>query len=115
MAEAIFVGAVLAIVLGWIGHSASKKDSFVLHFSRGAFMCDLKNWKKNGVRRGRDSGKAPLSGVAGAGRERQGFPDLNRLTWLLAEQYSAGPIRLSNVNRRMARVKSQHEGIDAQP
>lgn len=41
MAEAIFAGAALAIVLGWIGHSVRKKDSLVLHFSRGAFMCDL--------------------------------------------------------------------------
>ena len=41
MAEALLAGAVLAIVLGWIGHSARKKDSFVLHFSRGAFMRDL--------------------------------------------------------------------------
>ena len=41
MAEAIFAGAVLAIVLGWIGRTARKKDSFVIHFSRGAFMRDL--------------------------------------------------------------------------
>ena len=41
MAEALFAGAVLAVLLGWIGHSARKKDSFVLHFSRGAFMRDL--------------------------------------------------------------------------
>ena len=43
MAEAIFAGAVLAIVLGWTGRSVRKKDSFVLHFSRGAFMRDLNN------------------------------------------------------------------------
>jgi len=41
MAEALFAGAVLVIVLGWIGHSARKKDSFVLHFNRGGFMRDL--------------------------------------------------------------------------
>ena len=41
MAEAIFAGAVVAIVLGWIDRSIRKKDSFVLHFSRGAFMREL--------------------------------------------------------------------------
>lgn len=43
MAEAIFAGAVLAIVFGWMGRSIRKKDSFVFHFSRGAFMRDLNN------------------------------------------------------------------------
>ena len=43
MAEAVFAGAVLAMVLGWIGRSTRKKDSFVLHFSRGAYMRYLNN------------------------------------------------------------------------
>jgi hypothetical protein len=41
MAEAIFAGAVLAIVLRWLSRSVKEPNGFVRHFSRGAFMRDM--------------------------------------------------------------------------
>jgi hypothetical protein len=40
MAEAIFAGAALAMILGWIGHCVRSRDSFVLHFDRGGSRPD---------------------------------------------------------------------------
>jgi hypothetical protein len=41
MSEAIFAGAVLAIVLRWLSRSAKEPTGFVRHFSRGAYMRDM--------------------------------------------------------------------------
>lgn len=41
MAQAIFWGAIVVILLTVIFLSGKKKDGFVRHFSRGAFMREL--------------------------------------------------------------------------
>ena len=57
MIEAIFAGAVLAIVLAWIARSMKDKNGFVRNSSRSIFMRDLNERMGGKVPTRRESSK----------------------------------------------------------